>query len=106
MSAAKAMTCVWLADDVQIKLRRCLVETRDEQKVQGPPASFLLGNVSDLVAAGGFNEKFFQTLHNKYGDVARFWIFGDLNISVTNPSHAKSRSTRNVPRDLRRRTCF
>ena len=87
-SAAKAMTCVWLAQTAYRLARYAIWRREMNRRFKGPPANFLLGNVSDLVAAGGFNEKFFQTLHDKYGEVARFWIFGDLNISVTNPSHA------------------
>jgi len=49
----------------------------------GPPAQLVMGNLGDLQAAGGFNEKFFNDLHGKYGKTARFWILGALNISVT-----------------------
>lgn len=53
----------------------------------GPTGNPFLGNIMDLVRAGGFNEQFFNQLHSEYGEVAGFWIFGKLNISIANPQH-------------------
>lgn len=56
------------------------------QRFPGPPASLLLGNLGDLHRAGGFNDKFFDMLHDNYGPYARFFIGpGGLNVSVVDP---------------------
>lgn len=53
----------------------------------GPPAGLVFGNVLELMREGGFSESFFDKLHDKYGDVVRFWLMGKLNISLRNPQH-------------------
>lgn len=53
----------------------------------GPPAGILFGNMLELMKEGGFTENFFNRLHDKYGDVVRFWLMGNLNISIRNPKH-------------------
>uniref|UniRef100_A0A7S2W929 Cytochrome P450 n=1 Tax=Mucochytrium quahogii TaxID=96639 RepID=A0A7S2W929_9STRA len=56
------------------------------ERFNGPKANPVLGNLGDLADAGGFNEVFFERLHDKYGPIARFFIGPSLNISVVDPA--------------------
>ena len=72
------------------------------RRFKGPKPNFFLGNLGDLTAAGGFTEKFFETLHSAYGKVARFWIMtGGLNVSVTDVSDIQElyRKARSRPKE-------
>mmetsp|Transcript_28986 Transcript_28986/g.46759 ORF Transcript_28986/g.46759 Transcript_28986/m.46759 type:complete len:553 (+) Transcript_28986:231-1889(+) len=54
----------------------------------GPKPNLVLGDLSELIRAGGFNEKFFENLHGEYGEFTRFFLSPTmLNLSVVNPEH-------------------
>ncbi|CAK9109524.1 Cytochrome P450 4e3 (CYPIVE3), partial [Durusdinium trenchii] len=66
----------------------------------GPAVHLVMGNLMDLVEAGGFNEQFFENLHGSYGDFARFFLSPvHLNLSTTNPEQVVElyRKTRSRP---------
>jgi cytochrome P450 len=49
--------------------------------IPGPPDNLLIGACGELYKAGlndfwGFNPRFFQSLHERYGKIVRFWIPG------------------------------
>jgi cytochrome P450 len=54
-------------------------------RLPGPQANPLLGNIPDLQKAGDF-QNFLPLLHQQYGSIARFWLGpSDLVVSITDP---------------------
>ena len=58
----------------------------------GDKPSLFLGNIPDMIAAGGFTEEFFYQMHAKYGPMTGFHLApGALNVSVADPDMAAGR---------------
>ncbi|KAH9261452.1 hypothetical protein BASA81_000096 [Batrachochytrium salamandrivorans] len=68
----------------------------------GPKCDPMLGNLGEMIAAGGFSQELFAELHAKHGDVVRFYIGPtNLNISVNDPElvHEVYRKCRERPHE-------
>jgi len=56
------------------------------KRFNGWQPSIFLGNIGRLVEAGGFNELFFDRLHDEHGPIACFFLGpAGLNVSVVDP---------------------
>lgn len=66
--AAKAILGLWLLRMAKAFATFAAWRAKMNKRFIGPPANIFLGNLSDLIAAGGFAEKFFVDLHAKYGE--------------------------------------
>jgi cytochrome P450 len=66
-----------------VKLNEYIARRRLGDRLPGPKANLLLGNLTDLEQAGGF-QNYLPAIHQQYGSIVRFWLGpNELTISIS-----------------------